>query len=506
MVKLHEYQSKSLLQAAGIPTPPSHLVTSAAEARAAAQELGAVVIKAQAWTTSRAAQGLIQFASTPEEAQHHAENLLGRAIGGFTVEQLLVEAQVNIAQECYLGMILDDRQRAPVLIFSSIGGSGIEEIAKAHPDRIARHVIDIQTGLRDYQARDVVRRAGVESRHLNRLTGVMLKFWEVVRSYEARSAEINPLVLTTEGKWMALDARMTVDDYAVFRHADLGIEMAREFDRPPTQLEKVAWNIEKDDYRGTFYFIQMETDFQKGERVIGFQGNGGGGSMMNMDALTNAGFRIADFVDTSGNPPASKVYRAARIILSQPGIDGYYTGGSGVASQEQFLSARGLVKAFMDAQLNIPAVIRIGGNGEEQAIAILQEANGEFPAPVEAYGRDASPEFCTDRLRDLIDNYVPLAESPVRERPQPQEPYTFETVTGGTITLDHAICRDCESKACISACVPQILSLEGEVPVLNITRDEARKGGCIECLGCEVNCYFHGRGGGHIHLPIQGLD
>ncbi|NOG50712.1 MAG: hypothetical protein HND48_15735 [Chloroflexi bacterium] len=116
--------------------------------------------------------------------------------------------------------------------------------------------------------------------------------------------------MTSTGRWMALDARITVDDYAVFRHPDLGIEMAREFDRPPTPLEKVAWNVEKDDYRGTFYFIQMETGFAKGERVIGFMGSGGGGSMMNMDALVNAGLRIADFVDTSGNPPASKVYRA----------------------------------------------------------------------------------------------------------------------------------------------------------------------------------------------------
>src|SRR5690606_11133665 len=115
------------------------------------------------------------------------------------------------------------------------------------------------------------------------------------------------------------------------------------------------------------YFIQMQTGFRKGERVIGFHGAGGGGSMMNMDALLARGFKIANFVDTSGNPPASKVYRAARIILSQEGIDGYYAGGSGVASQEQFHTARGLVKAFMDTQLNVPAVIRVGGNAEDEA-------------------------------------------------------------------------------------------------------------------------------------------
>ena len=506
MAKLHEYQSKALLKQAGIKIPKSKLVSSATEARDAATEFGRVVIKAQAWTTSRAAQGLIQFADTPEQAEQIATDLLGREIGNFKVEQLLVESRVDIQHEFYLGVILDEHVRAPVMIFSATGGSGVENALRENPEQVARHVIDIQTGLRDYQARNLASAAGVDRRLLNKLATVMLKFYDVVRTYEARSAEINPLVLTTSGEFMAVDARITVDDYAVFRHPDLGIDMAREFDRPPTRLEKIAWQVEKQDYRGTFYFIQMEQDFEKGSGVIGFHGAGGGGSMMNMDALINAGYKIANFVDTSGNPPASKVYRAARIILSQSGIDGYYAGGSGVASQEQFYSARGLVKAFMDAQLNVPAVIRIGGNGEAQAIEVLQNANGDFPAPVEAYGRDASPEACTDRLRDLIEHYVPLDEIPVRERPKPADPYTFDTVTGGTVTLDHARCRDCESKVCITACAPQILSLENDVPVLNITMDQAKKGGCTECLGCEVNCYFHGNRGGYVNLPIEGLD
>lgn len=506
MAKLHEYQSKALLAQAGIKLPKSQLVTDAASARETAEALGAVVIKAQAWTTSRAAQGLIKFADTPDEAETIAHDLLGRKVGNFVVEELLIEEQIIIQQEMYLGMILDDTARAPVMIFSSVGGSGIEDIAREHPDRIARHTVNIQTGLQDFQARDLALTAGIDRKWLNKIAGVIVKFYDLVRQYEARSAEINPLVITTSGDLIALDARLTVDDYAVFRHEDLGIEMAREFDRPPTALEKIAWDVEKGDYRGTFYFIQMEQDFKKGERVIGFHGAGGGGSMMNMDALINTGFKIANFVDTSGNPPASKVYRAARIILSQQGIDGYYAGGSGVASQEQIYSGRGLVKAFMDTQLNVPAVIRIGGNGEEQAINLLEQANGEFPAPVKAYGRDASPEFCTGVLQELVENYIPASTIPIRETREPREPYIFETVTGGTVTLDHAICRDCESKICINACAPQILSLENDVPILNISQDAAKKGGCTECLGCEVTCYFHGRGGGKVNLPIEGLD
>ncbi|GAB5491940.1 MAG: acetate--CoA ligase family protein [Phototrophicaceae bacterium] len=506
MAKLHEYQSKALLKQVGINLPKSQLVTDAESAREVAQALGAVVIKAQVWTTSRAAQGLIQFANTPDEAEKIAHDLLGREVGNFIIEELLIEEQISIQQEMYIGMILDDKVRAPVMIFSSVGGSGIEDIALEHPNSIARQAIDIQTGLQDYQARNLILETGIDRKWLHKLASVMLKFYKLVRKYEARSAEINPLVITSSGDLMALDARITVDDYAVFRHGDLGIDMAREFDRPPTELEKIAWAVEKGDYRGTFYFIQMEQGFKKGEGVIGFHGAGGGGSMMNMDALINANFKIANFVDTSGNPPASKVYRAARIILSQEGIDGYYAGGSGVASQEQIYSARGLVKAFIDAQLNVPAVIRIGGNGEDEAIKVLEQANGEFPAPVKAYGRDASPDSCTDVLQDLIEHYIPVQNIPIREVKAASDPYTFETVTGGTVTLDHAICRDCESKICITACAPQILSLENDVPVLNITQDTAKKGGCTECLGCEVTCYFQGRGGGNVHLPIEGLD
>lgn len=507
MARLHEYQGKAILQASGIAIPRGRPVTTAEDAAAAAREIGTpVVVKAQAWVTSRAAKKLIYFADTPEAAAEAARALIGQRVGNFTIDTVLVEAKLAIAREFYLGMIVDDRQRRPVVILSGVGGSGIEEIAREHPDKIAQQPVDVTRGLTDYEARDLARRVGARGVLLNQLTEAAVNFYKVARQYEARSAEINPLVLTAENEMIAADCRFTVDDYAVFRHPELGIEIARETDRPPTRLERIAWAVEKSDYRGTFYFLQLETEFAPDDIVVGFHGNGGGGSMMNMDALLQRGFKIANFVDTSGNPPASKVYRAARIILSQPRVDAYYMGGSGVASQEQFHSARALVKAFMDVPLNVPAVIRIGGNGEEQAIEILQRANGAFPAPVEAYGRDDTPDFCADRLAALVESYTPAENVSPRAVPEPREPYTFETITGGVITFDHAVCRDCESKACVRTCVPQILSLDGDVPVLNITREDAKRGGCIECLACEVECHFLGKGGGFIKLPIQGLD
>jgi ferredoxin-like protein FixX len=287
------------------------------------------------------------------------------------------------------------------------------------------------------------------------------------------------------------------------------LEIAREYDRPPTPLEKIAYNAEANDYRGTFYFIQMAEGFQRGDGYVGFHGAGGGGSMMSMDAIMRQGYKLATFVDTSGNPPASKVYRAAKIVLATGPIDGYFGSGSGVASQEQFHSARGFVKAFLEAQIDVPVVIRLGGNAEDRAVEILEWLNGCVPAPVEGYKKDDPPDFCAQRLDALIKEARQVAP---KERPEPArvgEPrlYQFGTVTGGTITYDHSICAVCESKVCVKECARQILSLNEEgLPELNISREEAQKGRCVECLACEVDCTFLGAGGGKIELPIPGLD
>lgn len=508
MAKLHEYQGKVLLTEHGISIPRGRVANSPEAAHEIAAQIGApVVIKAQAWVTGRASLGAIRFAHDPAAAGEAAAAILTMQIGQFPVEQVIVEEQLSIEREFYAGVIIDDQARAPVMIFSSLGGSGVENIAREHPDRVARHTVDIRLGLRDFEARELVRRTGLHGALLLKLGDLLPRLYDAARHYDARTAEINPLVLTTDGRLVAADCRFTIDDYAVFRQPELGITFARELDRPPTPLEKIAWEVERSDYRGTFFFIQMEQDFQPGDGVVGFHGAGGGGSMMSMDALQAEGLHIANFVDTSGNPPASKVYRAARIILSQRGIDGYFASGSGVASQEQFHSARALVKAFLEEPLSVPAVIRLGGNAEEQAIAILQRAQNELAVPLETYGKDDSPDFCAARLHDLIaiETTRPTAISTYNQR-TPQDPYQFETITGGTVTLDHARCRDCESKVCITSCVPQILSLDGDVPILNITREAAKRGGCIECLACEIECYFAGNQGGYVHLPVEGLE
>jgi succinyl-CoA synthetase beta subunit len=510
MARLHEYQGKELLTQFKIPIPKGGVARTPDEARQIAEELGGeTMVKAQAWVTGRAAMGGIKKASNPAQAEEAARHMLGTKIKNFVVDQVLVEERVDIAREFYAGIIIDDAAQQPVLLFSSVGGTGIEEIAAAHPDKVARMHVDVDSGLFDFQARDLARQTGIRGKLLLRLGGVLTNLFRVAQAYDARAAEINPLVQLTDGSLLAADCRITVDDYGVFRHKDLGIAIAREYDRPPTELEKLAYDVEAGDYRGTFYFIQMAEDFEKGEGYVGFHGAGGGGSMMSMDAVLRQGYKLATFVDTSGNPPASKVYRAARIVLASGPVDGYFGSGSGVASQEQFHSARGLVKAFLEEQIDVPVVIRLGGNSEDKAVTILEWLNGWVPAPVEGYKKDDSPDFCAGRLHTLIREGRQVEPQP---RPEPQrigKPrlYQFETVTGGTITYDHSVCATCDSKVCVQECARQILSLNDEgLPELNITREEAQKGRCIECLACEVDCFFQGAGGGKIELPIPGLD
>ncbi|MGD9316764.1 MAG: hypothetical protein PVG56_08025, partial [Anaerolineae bacterium] len=436
-------------------------------------------------------------------------HMLGMKVKNFTVEQVLVEERVEIAREFYAGVIIDDAAQQPLIMFSSVGGTGIEEIAAENPDKVARMHVDVTTGLLDFQARDLVRRTGIGGKLQLMLGGVLMNLFKLALNYDARAAEINPLVQLSDGSLMAADCRVTVDDYGVFRHKDLGIAIAREYDRPPTALEKIAYDVEANDYRGTFYFIQMAEGFEKGEGYVGFHGAGGGGSMMSMDAVMRQGYKLATFVDTSGNPPASKVYRAARIVLASGPMDGYFGSGSGVASQEQFHSARGFVKAFLEAQIDVPVVIRLGGNSEDKAVEILEWLNGWIPASVEGYKKDDSPDFCAARLHELIQDGVRVEAKPQPEPVRVGEPrlYQFETVTGGTITYDHSICAGCESKICVQECAREILSLDGEgLPILNISKEEAQKGRCIECLACEIDCTFKGAGGGKIDLPIPGLD
>src|SRR5437879_1135571 len=343
--------------------------------------------------------GGVAFAKKPADVRGHAARMLAMKVGQFPVETVLVEEKIDIEREFFLSFAIDDAARAPMIIFAASGGSGIEERA-ASTRRIA---CDVNGGPLDSAVSEAVASSGLSSKPAKQLAESIQKQFAAAKSVEARSLEINPLVLTKDGQFVATDCRITIDDYAVARHPELKIEISREFDHPPTALERVAYAVEQSDHRGTFYFAQLATAAAKNSKgLVGFHGAGGGGSMMSMDAIVNAGFTIANFTDTSGNPSASKVYRAARIILAQPDLVGYFGSGSGVASQEQYWSAYGLAKAFWELDLGIPAVIRLGGNTEDRGVDILRRMSKLLRAPVEGYRKSDTPAKIAARFAELV--------------------------------------------------------------------------------------------------------
>src|SRR5215471_15517759 len=292
MARLHEYQGKAILAANGFKVPRGQAASSPDEAVAAAKELGGeVVVKIQAWTTGRAGIGGVAFAKKPEDVRAHAERMLAMKVGQFPVEAVLVEEKIDIDREFFLSFAIDDAARAPMIIFAGGGGSGIEERATS----TRRIACEVDRGPLESAVNEAVSSSGLLSAQATQLADSVRKLFAAARSVEARSLEINPLVLTQRGEFVAADCRITIDDYAVARHPELGIEIAREFDHPPTALERVAYAVEQNDHRGTFYFAQLATAAPKESKgLAGFHGAGGGGSMMSMDAIVNAGFTMAN--------------------------------------------------------------------------------------------------------------------------------------------------------------------------------------------------------------------
>lgn len=506
MARLHEYQAKELLRRKGVATPGGFVVRRGEERP---NRLPApAVVKAQAWTTGRLEQGLIRFCDTADQAWDAARELLGREVSGFPVDAVLIEERIPIEEEFFFSYFVEDETGLGKYLFAATGGSGVEESLRVRPESVLTDSVEPWKPLRVHRIREAIRQTGVHGSNLVGLSDLVFRAIGVAVASEARSLEINPVVRTRQGEFVAADCRMTVDDYAVFRHPELGIEIARDLANPPTDLDRVAYEVEADDYRGTFFFTQLVRGFEASERYVGFHGAGGGGSMMSMDALTKRGFHAANYCDTSGNPPASKVYRAARLILAQPNIVGYFGSGSGVASQEQIHSARGLVKAFLEVNLAIPAVVRLGGNMEREAIHVLEKYTGSVAGTVRAFGKDTSAAACAGVLETLVTQAHAVGKTQVFSRPEwftNDATYTFVSPTG-TVAFYHPTCLECTTKACVEACVPRILTLVSGRPELAISREAARAGKCIECLACEVECGEHGAGGGYVDLPIPGLE
>ena len=409
MARLYEYQGKQILKEARVAIPRGEIAATPEEAAKIAEKIGKpVVVKAQIWAGGRGKAGGIKFAEDPVEAKMVAGNLLGSEIKSLTVGKVLVEEKLDIAKEYYVGIVIDAsmKARSPVVMFTTEGGIDIEDVPS---EKIAQMNVDVLRGFRLYDALNLAVQLKVPTKILPAVGQAIMGLYQTFKNYHCRIAEINPLVLTKDGKVIAGDCRIAIDDSSVYRHPEFGIDVAREASTPPTELDKIAWWIEEGDLRGTCYIAQMVQEI-KGLNYVGYHGLGGGGAILGVDAITREGLKIANYADTSGNPTAAKVYRAAKVIFSQPGIEAYFLGGFMYANQEQWHHAHGVVKALREElpkRPGFPCVLLLCGNKEPESLEILREGTRDLPGRIEIYGGDKvyETEFLAKRVKTLIMEY-----------------------------------------------------------------------------------------------------
>src|SRR5579859_4939533 len=287
-VKIHEYQAKDILARYGIPIQPGRVAHTPEEAEAIARELGGpVVIKAQVYVGGRGKAGGIQFGDTPELARAAASRVLGMDIKGLKVEKVLVTSKIDIKEEYYLGIILDRKSQSPVVMVSKAGGIDIEEVAATTPEKIIKQPIDMHWGLRPFEARDIVARAGLPSPTIGKAGAILSALAKAFIESDASLAEINPLALTADGQVLAADAKILIDDNGLFRQKEFATWAQPEEANP----------LEYEAKQAGLTYVKLDGD-------VGIIGNGAGLVMTTLDMVARSGGKPANFLDIGGGARA----------------------------------------------------------------------------------------------------------------------------------------------------------------------------------------------------------
>jgi succinyl-CoA synthetase beta subunit len=357
-VDLYEHQGKELFRRYGIPVSEGRLATSAEEARRAAEELGGpVVVKAQVLTGGRGKAGGVKLANGPDEAAAHAAAILGLDIRGHVVRRLWVERASEIAKEYYLSVTFDRGAKKPLLMLTTEGGVEIEEVAARNPGALARVNVDPLVGYQPYEGRRLVYGAGVDD------PGEQQQVLEIVESLyrcfvgeDATLCEINPLIVTPGGEVKALDAKVTVDDSALFRHAEVAAMRDTSAADP---LEALARE------KGVTY-VRLDGS-------VGILGNGAGLAMATVDLVVVAGGRPADFCDLGGGGRAEGVVDALEVITADPQVRSIFFNVFGGLTRCDEV-ARGILAALDRIEITVPIVVRLDGTNAEEGRRILAEA------------------------------------------------------------------------------------------------------------------------------------
>ncbi len=357
-MNLHEYQSKRIFARYGIPIPQGEVATTPTEAREIARQLGGrVVVKAQVLVGGRGKAGGIKLATTPDEAEEKAKAILGMDIKGLKVSKVLVDEAADIRKEIYLGLVIDRGRRRVVMMGSSEGGVDIEEVAATAPEKILKVAIDPFIGFRPYQALELSLGLGLPRELTSAFTRIASGLYEAFIASDASLAEINPLVITGDGKLLAVDGKMSIDDNALFRQTALA-EMRDTSEDDPYELEARRFDLS---------YVKLDGE-------IGCMVNGAGLAMATMDITKFFGGAPANFLDVGGGATSEKVAAALRIILSDKNVKAVlFNIFGGITRCDEV--ARGIVAALAEVPTNVPMVARLVGTNEEEGRAILAGAN-----------------------------------------------------------------------------------------------------------------------------------
>jgi len=362
---LLEYQGKELFRKHGLAVSEGAVANDVEEAVAAGQRLGfPVVVKAQVLTGGRGKAGGVKIAADPQQLRHHAETILALEIRGHKVRRLWIERASEIASEYYAAVLLDRSARAPLVMFSSEGGIDIEEVARAHPEKLARRHVSYLTGLTREEAVEIARAGQSAEDVVEGVAQALCRLYAVFKEEDATLAEINPLIVTPQRQVRALDAKVTLDDNARFRHPD---------HEPYANLDLID-PLERRAKEEGVQYVQLDGD-------IGILGNGAGLVMSTLDVVAQVGGRPANFLDAGGGANAEKIRQATELILSNPAVKAVlFNIFGGITRCDEV--AKGLIEAFSALKPALPFVVRLDGTRAAEGRELLAEANlpGVHPA------------------------------------------------------------------------------------------------------------------------------
>ena len=370
-MKIHEYQAKDILRRYGVPVQPGKVATTPEQAEQIAREFGTrVVVKAQVYVGGRGKAGGVKLADTPEQTREIAGKILGLDIKGLTVQKVLVTPALDIKEEYYIGVVLDRASQAPVVMVSAAGGVDIEQVAEESPEKIIKEPIDVRWGLLPYQARDILARAGVPSVVISRGGNILSALARAYMEADATLAEINPLALTADGQVIAADAKILIDDNALYRQKEYATWSEPEEANPLEHAAQAAG----------LNYVKLDGD-------IAVLGNGAGNTMTTIDIVARSGGRAANFLDLGGGSDAEFTKKALLFVANDPDVRGILVNIFGGITRSEEV-AKGIIAA-QDELKGMPLVARISGNGEEEAHRLLANAGLEWGADM----RDAAQKI-----------------------------------------------------------------------------------------------------------------